>query len=98
MVCYAIPTVAALIHYVSRKTKTNWKHNVHHLWLSLLLAGGALFGVVDHLWNGELFLIGENIVSDILLGITITSVIFIIWAIMVTLDKRSIKKAEKTIQ
>ena len=98
MVCYAIPTVAALIHYGMRKKVPGWKTNTHHLWLGLLLAGGALFGIVDHLWNGELFLIGKNIVSDLLLGTTITIVIFVAWAVVVLLEKAKIKNAEKTLQ
>jgi hypothetical protein len=50
---------------------------------------------VDHLWNGELFLIGENIVSDLLLGVAITISILVIWAIIVTLDKKTDKSALK---
>jgi hypothetical protein len=50
-------------------------------WLNLLLYGGALFGLVDHLWNGELFLLGEAPLMDLLLGATITAVIFGGWGI-----------------
>jgi len=96
MVCYAIPTVAAIIHYGLRKNKTTWKNNIQHLWLSLLLTGGAIFGIVDHLWNGELFLIGKNIVSDLLLGTTITVVIFVAWGIVVVLTKTSTKPVKTT--
>ena len=98
MVCYAVPAVAAVIHYATRKNIKSLKTNTHQLWLNMLLAGGAIFGVVDHLWNGELFLIGENIRSDILLGVTITIVIFVVWAIVVTLDKTSRKTLVKTTQ
>jgi hypothetical protein len=98
MVCYAIPTVAALIHYGMRTKVKGWKNNTYHLWLGLLLAGGALFGIVDHLWNGELFLIGNNLVSDLLLGATITGVIIVAWSVVVLLDKAKIKNAEKTLQ
>ena len=98
MVCYAVPAVAALIHYTSRKKVKALKYNVHHLWLNLLLTGGALFGIVDHLWNGELFLIGPNIVTDLLLGTTITIVIFVMWAAMVFFDKTTKKSPMKTLQ
>ena len=98
MVCYAIPTVAALIHYGMRTKISSWKKNTYHLWLGLLLAGGALFGIVDHLWNGELFLIGKNLVSDLLLGTTITVVIFVAWGVVVLLDKAKVKNTEKTLQ
>ena len=49
--------------------------------------------VVDHLWNREFFVIGENIGSDLLLGITMTGVIFIVWAMMIMVYKiRKLKK------
>ncbi len=98
MVCYAIPTVAALIHYGMRTKISSWKKNTYHVWLGLLLAGGALFGIVDHLWNGELFLIGNNLVSDLLLGATITGAIIIAWAVVVLLERIKVKNTEKTLQ
>jgi hypothetical protein len=94
MVCYAIPIIAAIAHGIMRK-KTNWKDSVHHLWLSLLLTGGAIFGLVDHLWNGELFLIGENILMDLMLGIVITIVILVIWGLLLVLEKTTIKQPVK---
>jgi hypothetical protein len=96
MVCYAVPMVAAVVHYATRRNIISWKTSVHQLWLGLLLLGGAIFGIVDHLWNGELFLIGENIVSDLLLGVAITVSIFVIWAIIITLDKTAKKTPLKT--
>lgn len=52
-----------------------------------MLYGGALFGVVDHLWNGELFLMGEAPLMDVLLGVTITAVIFAGWGITLGIAK-----------
>ena len=49
--------------------------------------GGALFGVIDHWWNGELFLISENIISDLLLGVTIVAIILISWGATVIWSK-----------
>jgi len=98
MVCYTIPVAAAIIHYVSRKKITVFKNNIHHLWLNLLLAGGAIFGLVDHLWNGELFLIGENIVLDLMLGVAITAAIFVVWIVFVSFDKTKIQKPVKTLK
>ena len=95
MVCYAVPTVAAIAHFIMRKNITSWKGNTYHLWLSFLLAGGAIFGLVDHLWNGELFLIGENLLLDIMLGISITVAIIVIWVVMTYLDKTKSKKLVK---
>lgn len=78
MVCYTIPLAAAVISSIvwgsRRKGPAGW-------WLTLLLSGGALFGVVDHLWHGELFLLGEAPLMDLLLGVTITAVIFAGWGI-----------------
>ena len=92
MVCYVVPTAVAIIHGIVRKNTTSLKNNVHHLWLNLLLVGAAIFGLVDHWWNGELFFIGEYIYMDILLGIVITTAVFIIWKIFVTIDKSKINK------
>jgi hypothetical protein len=52
-----------------------------------MLYGGALFGVIDHLWNGELFLISGNIVSDLLLGVVITAFIIISWAAILIISR-----------
>jgi hypothetical protein len=95
MVCYAIPAIAAIVHGSMRKSVSSWKESTHHLWLSLLLFGGAIFGLIDHWWNGELFFIGENFLLDLLLGATITVAIFIIWGVIVTLDKSKAKKPVK---
>ena len=84
MVCYIIPLVAAII------TSTIWgsqRRGPAGWWLNLLLYGGALFGVVDHLWNGELFLMGEAPLMDVLLGVTITAVIFAGWGITLGIAK-----------
>ncbi len=59
----------------------------HQLWLGMLLTGGALFGAVDHLWNGELLLVGSNLAPDLLLGAAITASIVAAWAVLVRLDR-----------
>ncbi|MBW2999370.1 hypothetical protein KY339_01750 [Candidatus Woesearchaeota archaeon] len=92
MACYAIPTIAAIVHYISRKKIPTWKKSTHHSWLNLLFAGGAIFGVVDHLWNGELFAVT---IADMMLGLTITAAIFIAWAGIVAVDKAKIKQTTK---
>lgn len=84
MVCYIIPLAAAI---VSAALWGSLKKGPAGLWLVLLLCGGALFGVVDHLWYGELFLIGENIVSDLLLGFTITGTMFGGWGVILGIAK-----------
>ena len=78
VVCYIVPLAVAIVSSVvwgsQKRGPAGW-------WLSLLLYGGALFGVVDHLWHGELFLIGEAPLMDLLLGTTITAAIFGGWGI-----------------
>ena len=83
--CYIAPVIGAVVTSAAwGKTKS-----VKLWWLALMFCGGALFGVVDHWWNGELFLISENIASDLLLGVTITAVILIAWGITVLRSKTS---------
>ena len=83
--CYIAPTIAAVASSMAwGKTKS-----VKVWWLTLLFCGGALFGVVDHLWNGELFLISENIASDLLLGIAIVAVILVVWTATVAWSKKN---------
>ncbi len=96
MVCYTVPTTAAIMHYFLRKRVPSWKDNEKHKWLSMLLLGGTIFGVVDHLWNGELFLFGEKPILDIMLGIAITLTILFAWAIIASLDKSATKNSVKT--
>ena len=83
--CYMVPVVGAVVTSAvwskTKDTKTGW--------LNLLFWGGALFGVIDHFWNGELFLISENLVSDLMLGVVITLGILATWGIMVAVSKRS---------
>jgi hypothetical protein len=92
VVCYVVPTFAALVHLGFR---SSW--GKYHKWLSLLLAGGAIFGVIDHLWNRELFLIGPNIFNDLLLGLVITLAIIVIWGVLVAIDKSTDKSPERVV-
>lgn len=80
--CYIVPTggaiISSLIWHKKRQTKT-W-------WLSLMFYGGSLFGIVDHIWNGELFTSG-NIVKDLSLGVVISLCILASWAVITALNK-----------
>ncbi|UCH12749.1 MAG: hypothetical protein JSW18_02055 [Candidatus Omnitrophota bacterium] len=81
--CYTVPLAGAMITSLAwRKSKS-----VKLWWLNLMFYGGALFGVIDHLWNGELFLISENIIKDLLLGVTITLCILLTWAFVLAFAK-----------
>ena len=86
MGCYLVPATAALIHFFMRKRIPSFRGK-YNIWLNQLLLGGAVFGVVDHWWNKELFLFGENFLLDIALGLTITLAIFIVWGFLVLFDK-----------
>lgn len=81
--CYTAPLAGAII------TSVAWKRtkSVKLWWLNLMFYGGALFGVIDHWWNGELFLISENIAKDLSLGLVISAVILITWGIMLAYSK-----------
>ncbi len=90
MGCYIVPTTAAIMHFFMRKRYPSFRGR-YNLWLNQLLLGGALFGVVDHWWNKELFLFGEHLLLDLTLGVTITLTIFIVWSFLVISDKLSKK-------
>ncbi len=81
--CY-VASVAGVVISSLFWSKTK---NVKVWWLTLMFGGGALFGVIDHLWNGELFLISENIASDLILGVAIVIVILICWAATLVCSK-----------
>ncbi len=81
MVCYAVPLVATVITYLGRRVKH--RKDVNFFWLNLMFLGGALFGGIDHLWNGELFLMGPNFMMDIALGFTITGGIIASWSLII---------------
>ncbi|MEO0097636.1 MAG: hypothetical protein ABIK78_06040 [candidate division WOR-3 bacterium] len=83
--CYTIPTITLIfLSVINKKLKIKASEKS---WLFLLLLGAVIFGVVDHLWNGEIFLIGENPLKDIALGIVITISVFIVWRIIVYIYK-----------
>jgi hypothetical protein len=65
------------------------KKSLTLFWLMLMLYGGSLFGVIDHLWNGELFLVSEDWVKDLVLGIVITAGIIFTWAGILAFAKRN---------
>ena len=84
MVCYAVPLAAAIgLHALGRHSE---KVRPGQAQLVLMLAGGSTFGIVDHLWNGELLMIGSNLASDLALGLAITAAITALWAISTRLS------------
>jgi len=84
--CYTIPTVGAIISsfiWHRRRQMKLW-------WLNLMFYGGAIFGVIDHLWNRELFIVSENWLKDLLLGVVISMGILLFWLVILILNKVSL--------
>lgn len=83
--CYIVPVMAAITTtFTWRKTRA-----LKLWWLVLMLYGGSLFGIIDHLWNNELFLISKNWLKDLGLGVIITAVLILAWALVLALAKKS---------
>ena len=93
MVCYAVPALVAFLSVgFGRRCGLRAKYAQ---WFTLLFTGGSVFGVVDHLWNGELFLIGPNVVDDLMLGVTIAAALFVAWALAVRIDQMTVKSPQR---
>ncbi|MCK5580641.1 MAG: hypothetical protein KAJ18_05140 [Candidatus Omnitrophica bacterium] len=83
--CYAIPVVGAVItSVVWKKTK-----DVKIWWLNIMFYGGAVFGIVDHLWNGELFVVPENLAHDLWLGCFISLAVIVCWLGLVRMSQKN---------
>ena len=83
--CYTIPLAAAITtSFIWRKKRT-----LKLWWLILMFYGGSLFGIIDHLWNRELFLISENWLKDLCLGGVITAGLILMWRIILAKAKKS---------
>lgn len=83
--CYTVPLVAAITTSFIWKKKGTLKL----WWLALMFYGGSLFGIIDHLWNGELLLISENWLKDLCLGGVITAGLILAWRIILALAKKN---------
>ncbi len=83
--CYTVPAVAAILTTFMRSS--NKKAPL--FWLMLMFYGAALFGIIDHLWNGELFLVSEHWVKDLGLGVVITIAVILAWIGIVYLAKKT---------
>lgn len=81
--CYVVSIAAAAV------TSLAWSRSksIKVWWLTLMFYGGALFGVIDHLWNGELFLVSVNTPKDLILGVLIVVTTILLWGIMLLLSK-----------
>ena len=93
MACFIAPAAAAVVTSVIRK-KVPAKYHID--WLLLMLWGGVLMLVVDHIASGEVvlhfpfFTAGwEKIWPEVLsVGLQMTVVIFVVWGAMVLLANR----------
>jgi hypothetical protein len=94
MACYSIPLIAAIVIFATRKHLQEKIPRIN--WLNQLLAGGAVMLIIDHLWNGELLLIGENVLLDLALGFAMTAGVFLFWLILVyaSTNKKALATAE----
>ncbi|MCK5022534.1 MAG: hypothetical protein KAS04_00030 [Candidatus Aenigmarchaeota archaeon] len=88
MGCFVVPLVATIVIGLRRKT-SHKKKTVEGFWLSIMMAGASIFGLIDHAWNGELFMLSSNLVADISLGFTITTGVFIGWLFIVHRERLS---------
>lgn len=80
--CYIVPVAGAIItSLICRK-----KREAKIWWLNLMFCGGALFGIIDHIWNGELFA-SQNIVKDLSLGVVISLGILASWFVLLGLRR-----------
>ncbi len=89
MACYIIPLMATLVHYGLRKKVLAPGANPRQGWLTMMLGGASVFGVVDHAWNGEIFLVSSNPGWDLALGAAITAAVTGLWALATASSRRS---------
>jgi len=83
--CHLVPTTGAIVSSILYSKTKQAKHGL----LMILFIGSSLFGVIDHWWNGELFLVSENILSDLSLGITIALATVICWGIILKVSQNN---------
>ena len=89
MACYLIPLLATLVHYGMRKKIPALAAGPQQGWLTLMLGGASVFGVVDHAWNGELLMVSPNLGWDLALGAVITAAVTGLWALVTVSRSRS---------
>ena len=81
--CYAVPIANSIVTTLWWKKTKDPKVGQ----LNLMFYGASVFGVVDHLWNGQLFLISPNIGKDLSLGVVISLCVWGIWGAGLLLEK-----------
>lgn len=92
MVCYIVPLVATALISVGRKTGgkgLSIGHASYGLWLNIMMLGGAVFGLIDHMFTGELFVLTSMWMTDMAVGGAITAGITACWGVVVAMPKIS---------
>ena len=81
--CYTVPVASAVVTTILWHKTRDPKIGQ----LNQLFYGASAFGIIDHLWNGELFLISPNIGKDLMLGVVITLSVLSGWALSLVWEK-----------
>jgi hypothetical protein len=97
MACLLVPTTAAIVTTAVRKKIPN---QYHINWLLLMLWGGVLMLLVDHVISGELlpyppFLTAgiEKIIPEIFaVGVPMTLIVIAAWILMIIFSSKSVKR------
>jgi hypothetical protein len=96
MVCYIVPLVATALIGAGRKAGSrsggrgsSIGHAAHGLWLNIMMLGGAVFGLIDHMFAGELFAITSMWMTDLAVGGAITAGITACWGVVIAMPKIS---------
>ncbi len=84
--CFIVPLTITLIINGLKIAKKISISNLNRL--NFLMLGGVTMLVVDHLWNGELFLIGPNVIKDLILGVVMSVAVLSIWIMMIVYEKK----------
>ena len=91
MVCYIVPLIATALLGAGRKAGGSrghrWASGAHGLWLNIMMLGGAVFGLIDHAFTGELFLVTSAWMTDLAVGGAITASITACWGFVVLFNR-----------
>jgi len=102
MACFIVPLTQAIATTVYRKRVESQKSKVERQdsfitrnlkTLELMLWGGSMMLLVDHLVNGELF--AWNLREVLTIGVPMSVVVTAVWAIWCYAKERKVVKKEK---
>jgi hypothetical protein len=87
MVCFIVPLIATIMVAFGRKIGKGWIRSTHGFWLNIMMLGGAVFGLIDHAFTGELLLITSAWTTDLAIGGAITAGITTCWGFVVLANR-----------